>query len=79
MVRIGFLGIAAGLAVAAALAVAPPLAPPLAVPIGLAVAATLLVGSGFVRSVIGLFAPEPFHWLQSHPRSIFETRRAGLA
>ncbi|MEL7754007.1 hypothetical protein VO57_008860 [Citromicrobium bathyomarinum] len=39
----------------------------------------VLIGGAFAVGVaIGLFAPEPLIPSNGHPRSIFETRRAGL-
>lgn len=49
----------------------------------IAVAATplpaVLAALAFSACMLALFAPEPFRWLQPTPRSIFETRRLGLA
>jgi hypothetical protein len=37
------------------------------------------IGFGLATAALALSAPTPLHLLSSHPRSIFETRRAGLA
>ncbi|NCP19064.1 MAG: hypothetical protein GW855_07895 [Erythrobacter sp.] len=42
--------------------------------------APFLVGAAVaIGAAFALFAPEPFILNNRHPRSIFETRRAGLA
>ncbi|MEL7681071.1 hypothetical protein AAG602_07885 [Citromicrobium bathyomarinum] len=46
---------------------------------GLALLPVLIGGAFAVGAAIGLLAPEPFIPSNGHPRSIFETRRAGLA
>lgn len=60
---IGFMAFCLALACAAFAVAAPPI-----VSIGIA-----------LFGVLPLFAPAPFRMLQDSPRSIFETRRLGLA
>lgn len=66
-----------GIGVAAVLATA--LVAPAIGALALAVVGVVAIGLTVASGAAALFAPEPFRLLQAHPRSIFETRRAGLA
>lgn len=45
----------------------------------IAVSSAFKMAALAVMNLLSLFTPEPFRWQMPNPKSIFETRRLGLA